>query len=666
LVPGGWFGAFGVANPGFGGLAQNPEEETGDTMCGICGFNWCDKDLVETMAGAIAHRGPDQEGSYADENVSLAHRRLSIIDLSEKGTQPMTNEDGSLWLVFNGEIYNFPSLRARLADRGHRFSSNTDTEVILHAYEEYGPNCVDHLSGMFAFAIWDRRRRELFLARDRIGIKPLYYYHKNGRFIFASEIKAILCCPDVSRELDPLALYYYLAYEFVPAPLTMFRDIKKLQPGHTLTLRDGQLYDKEYWDLTFHHEPKPESYYRDRLLELLENAVRSHLISDVPLGVFLSGGLDSSTVVALMHRILGEGVSTFSLGYEDPTFSELEYARQVARYFNTNHSEIIIEPLTHEDIETAAWHLDEPMTDLSTIPFYMISRRAREDVKVCLSGEGGDELFAGYDRFKASRVDRYFSLVPEPIRRHLIAPLVRALPDQPSKKGAINMLKRFIDGAMLPKEGGHIRWQCFGSPEQDAALFKPEFIEAVRPDLFAPIRYYMEKCSSESRLDREIYTDIRGVMPDSVLMKVDKMSMAHALEVRVPFLDYEFVEFTATIPPHLKLRRFTTKAVFREAIDPILPPGIAWRKKQGYSLPIKNWLREEMRDYMVETLSCSPVIKQHLRMEYVNTLIAQHLARTHNHNHILWSLINVAVWHRLFVEEKKTGRSAVVAAASGG
>ena len=634
-------------------------------MCGICGFSWPDEALIERMSSQIAHRGPDQQGVYVDQHVSLGHRRLSIIDLSPKGIQPMTNEDRSLWVVFNGEIYNFPSLRARLIDRGHVFSSNADTEVILHAYEEFGRNCVDHLSGMFAFAIWDTKRKELFLARDRIGIKPLYYSFRNGRLSFASEIKALLCDPTMSRELEPLALYYYLAYEYVPAPLTMFRDIRKLLPGHTLTFRGGDLVDHEYWDLQFHHEPKPEAYYRDRLMELLEHAVRTHLISDVPLGVFLSGGLDSSTVVALMSKIMGGGVSTFSLGYEDPTFSELEYARTVARHFETNHSEIIIQPITTEDLETTAWHLDEPMTDLSTIPFYMISRRARQDVKVCLSGEGGDELFAGYDRFKASRAERYFSLIPGPIRRKLIAPMVRMLPDQPSKKGAINMLKRFIDGAMLPKEGEHLRWQCFGSPEQDGLLYRPEFLEAVRPDLFGPLRRYFERCASQGRLDRELYTDIRAVMPDSVLMKVDKMSMAHALEVRVPFLDYEFVEFTATIPPHLKLRRFTTKAVFRKAIDDLLPDGIAWRRKQGYSLPIKNWLREEMRDYMIEVLNCSPVLKQHLNMEHVNRLIQQHLARTHNHNHILWSLINVAIWHRLFVEEGPTAGRLLEPAAVG-
>ncbi|WP_089717678.1 asparagine synthase (glutamine-hydrolyzing) [Candidatus Entotheonella palauensis] len=423
-------------------------------MCGIAGFSWQDEALAGKMSQTLAHRGPDQYGVYTDAWVSLGHRRLSIIDLREHGRQPMSNEDGTVWVTYNGEIYNFPELRQTLEAKGHVFRSRTDTEVIVHAYEEYGPACVEKFNGMFAFAIWDQNQRELFLARDRLGIKPLYYYWNRNQFVFASEIKAILQAPEVEREVNPQAVYHYVGYEFVPAPDTMFRHVHKLPPGHYLRFKNGQVTVQRYWDMTFQTENLSPRDYAEHMRELLTEAVRKRLISDVPLGVFLSGGLDSSTIVALMSHCGVEPIKTFSLGYEDETFSELDYARVVAKQFNTEHRELIVEPVTPELIEKAVWQLDEPMTDLSSVPFYLICQRAREHVTVCLSGEGGDESLVGYDRFKASKAHASYALLPDWIRRGIVAPLVRALPDQPQKKARSILSNGLLKAGSYRKKAG--------------------------------------------------------------------------------------------------------------------------------------------------------------------------------------------------------------------
>ena len=619
-------------------------------MCGIAGFSWNNSELIMKMIGCIAHRGPDQHGVYTNDSISLGHRRLSIIDLSEHGRQPMSNEDGTVWVTYNGEIYNFRELRETLEAKGHTFRSRTDTEVIVHAYEEYGPECVQRFNGMFAFALWDDNKKELILVRDRLGIKPLYYYLNGGKLIFASEIKAILQAPDVEPKINPQALYYYIGYEFVPSPNTILRHISKLLPGHYLSYKNGKVELTEYWDTQFRSEDHLPDYYETKIRDLLTDSVRKRLVSDVPLGVFLSGGLDSSAVVALMSRCGVEPIQTFSLGYEDTTFSELDYARIIAKRFNTQHRELIIDPVTPELIEEAVWHLDEPMTDLSTIPFYLICKKAREYVTVCLSGEGGDEVLVGYDRFKASKANAYYNLLPDWIRRKGIAPLVNALPDQPQKKGLFNIMRRFVQGGLLPDEAGHMRWQYFGRPEYDNDLFTKEILSEISTLPFEPIQRHVKRCNSNNRLDREIYVDLKFTMPDSVLMKVDKMSMAHALEVRVPFLDYRFVELCATIPGNLKLKGFTTKAIFRSAMKGIVPDEILYRGKQGYSLPIKNWLRQELREYMIELLTSSPLMKDVFNINYIHRLIREHLEYRQNHNHILWALINLAIWHQIFVE----------------
>lgn len=625
-------------------------------MCGIAGITWKDTELVDRMVANLRHRGPDQHGVYIDEFVTLGHARLSILDLSERGRQPMSNEDGTVWVTHNGEIYNFKEVRRDLVKAGHEFRSATDSEVIVHAYEEYGPKCVDRFNGMFAFAIWDRTKKQLLLARDRLGIKPLYYSMLNRgdqRLVFASEIKAILECPDVDRSIDLQSLYQYMGYEFIAAPATVFASIQKLPPAHLLVWKAGELPRVErYWDLHIQSVPRTRKAHEEELRQHLQEAVRKRLVSDVPVGVCLSGGIDSSALVAMMSRCGVDPIETFSLHYEDETFSEIDYARYVAKQFNTQHHEIRIDPITPEVIETAVWHLDEPMTDLSAVPLYLLSKKIREHVTVCLSGEGGDELLAGYDRFKASKIHQYYSYVPHWIRTRLVGEAVSRLRDRQQKKGAVNLLKRFIEGGLLPDEGGHMRWQYFGSQQMEDGLFSEEVRRAIDCDPFAPVRAVLADAVCDDRLAHEAYVDICMTMPNSLLMKVDKLAMAHALEMRVPFLDHEFVELCGTIPSRLKLNGLTTKAVFRSAMKGILPDHIRRRGKQGYSLPIKNWLRNQLRDYMIDLFDSSPIVNDLFNPRYIQRLVTEHLEHKANHNHILWALINVAIWHRLFIEAR--------------
>ena len=621
-------------------------------MCGICGFNWKDEELIKRMNDQIVHRGPDQDGIYCGDEVSLGHRRLSIIDLSEHGRQPMYNEDRNVCLVFNGEIYNFQELREILLRKGHTFSSNSDSEVIIHAYEEYGTGVLDKLRGMFAFALYDLKEKTLLLARDRIGIKPLYYYHKKGneKLVFASEIKAIIEDKSIERKLSHQALYDYIGFEFVPAPATMFQDIYKIPAGHYLICRNGEITIKQYWDLDFTPEEPVLSYDEsvEKLRELLDHAVESHLVSDVPLGVFLSGGLDSSTIVAMMRRHISGPLKTFTIGYEDKSFSELDYAAQVAEYFDTDHQVLMLDDIKPEYVEKTLYHLDEPMTDLSTVPLYLLCKQAREHVTVCLSGEGADESFAGYDRFKASKMNLLFRVMPDTVRKQIIGRMVAMLPDQSQKKGAINMLKRFVEGANLPPEGHHLRWQYFANENQNNQLFNDQFKVQALFDPFRTVREYSKRCNASDRINKEIYLDMRYMMTDSVLMKVDKMSMASSLEVRVPLLDHVLVEFLASLPGDWKLKGLKTKYIFRSALNGLLPDNIVNRGKQGYSLPVKHLLRGDMKEYMVTLLNESPIIRENMHLGFVNRLIKEHSDMVHNHNHVLWALINIAIWHNRF------------------
>jgi asparagine synthase (glutamine-hydrolysing) len=602
------------------------------------------------MAARIAHRGPDQSGIYDDEEVTLGHQRLSIVDLSERGRQPMANADGSIVVVYNGEIYNFLEVRREMEGLGYTFRSDCDTEVIVQAYAAWGSACVERFNGMFAFAVWDARNAELFLARDRIGIKPLYYsfFEESGHLAFASEIKALIECPKLRRTISPESVYQYIGFEFVPAPNTIFKHVHKLPPAHCLRWKRGEKVRVErYWRLKVRAGRHTRQEYEQMMREFLERSVRRQLMADVPLGVFLSGGLDSSAIVSMMSKLGVDPLDTFSLHYEDASFSELEYAKYVAEQFNCRHHVIKIDPITPEMIATCCWHLDEPMTDLSAMPFYLLCKKVRQHVTVCLSGEGGDELLCGYDRFKASKLNRYYSIIPAPLRRNLIDRFVEGLADRPQKKGVVNMLKRFIDGDMLPEEGRHMRWQYFCTPRMQRSLFHGRVRQMMSFDPFAPIRDLLDGADCEDSISEEIYIDMCMTMPESLLMKADKMSMAHALEVRVPFLDHEFVEFCCTIPSGMKLEGLKTKAIFRSAMAGILPDHIRMRGKQGYSLPIKNWLRGELRDYMEESFASSEIIGEYFDPAFIRSLIAEHMQMKANHNHVLWALLNLTVWHKL-------------------
>ncbi|MGA0368014.1 MAG: asparagine synthase (glutamine-hydrolyzing) [Kiritimatiellia bacterium] len=621
-------------------------------MCGICGFTWRNEELVTNMTRVLAHRGPDQDGVYTDDHISLGHRRLSIIDLTDLGRQPIFNEDGTVAVVFNGEIYNFQEVRKDLESKGHVFRGHSDSETIVHAFEEYGKECMKHFQGMFAFAAWDSRTQDLLLVRDRIGIKPLYYTVLDGQLMFGSEIKALLEHPGCPRKFNKQALYHYLGYEFVPAPMTMFEGIQKLPAGHYLHWKNGEMSIESWWDLNY---PDPSDLCDPQevvecLREQLEEAVRSRLVSDVPLGAFLSGGLDSSAIVAMMRKHISGPLRTFTIGYEDKSFSELDYAKTVSDVFGTEHKVLMINEMTAERIEKSIWHFDEPMTDLSSIPLMLLCEEAKKDVSVILSGEGGDEIFAGYDRFRASRLDSYYRCIPRILREKMVTPLILALPDQAQKKGAINMLKRFVEGSMLPGEAEQLRWQFFSSPAMEEGLYSASFLDEIERDAFAPLRAVRSRCRTADRVNAELYADTRFMMVDSVLMKVDKMSMSTGLEVRVPFLDYRLVEQMARVPGDLKLKGLKTKYIFRKAMEGMLPEEIIYRKKQGYSLPVKNLLRTQLKDYMTELLQDSPVIRENTNADYIQKLISEHLSMKHNHNHVLWGLIHTAIWHRRFLE----------------
>ncbi|PID41272.1 MAG: asparagine synthase (glutamine-hydrolyzing) [Proteobacteria bacterium] len=619
-------------------------------MCGICGFNWKDEALARKMAAQIVHRGPDHQGIYLSDEMSFAFRRLSIIDLSDNGNQPMFNGDGSVVLVFNGEIYNFQELRHELQQDGYHFRSNADSEVIVHGYEKWGDGILEKLRGMFALAIWDAPRKRLLLARDRIGIKPLYYSFQNGNLLFGSEIKSLLESSRIERKINYQALYDYLGFEFVPAPETMFAGINKLPAGCSLVYEQGRISVNRYWDLYFHPGGTPPRFEEavEEFRHHLDFAVKSHLVSDVPLGVFLSGGLDSSCIVALMRRHINGPLRTFTIGYEDRSYSELDYAQIVADHCQTEHHVLMLDSLTPEYVEQTLWHLDEPMTDLSTVPLYLLCKQAKEHVTVCLSGEGADESLAGYDRFKAARMNSFFRLIPGAIHRQLIGRAVNLLPDQPQKKGVINMLKRFVEGANLDPSGGHLRWQYFLTRDLERQLFSEETAARMEMDPFRQVKRYHECCDAGDEINRQIYLDMRYMMADSVLMKVDRMSMASSLEIRVPLLDHVLVEFLASLPGSWKLKGMETKHIFRAALEGLLPDKVVHRGKQGYSLPVKHLLREELKPYMISLLNDSRVIRDHFDSSAVNGLITEHCAGTANHNHMLWALMNVAIWHNRF------------------
>ncbi len=632
-------------------------------MCGIAGILGIgvgyrvDPSELRRMCDVIRHRGPDDDGYHVEQPIGLGMRRLSIIDIAG-GHQPMSNEAGTLWVVFNGEIYNFRELRTELEAMGHRFQSHSDTEVILHGYEQWGEEFVKRLRGMFGIALWDAGEKKLLLVRDWVGIKPLHWYLDDEKLVFGSEIKSLLACRGVSREIDREALDRYLTYEYIPAPSSIFQRIRKLPPGHLLVWQHGDATVRSYWDFPVAPEPDGkdrigEEEYARELLGLLRESVRLQMVSDVPLGAFLSGGIDSSSVVALMSEFSDRPVKTFSIGFKEQSYDELAYARLVAERFGTEHHEFILTPQITELTDHLMGFLDEPLGDFSIFPTYLVSKMARSHVTVALSGDGGDELFAGYDTYIADRFARRLETLPAVLRERLLPGILGLVPPTKKKKGAINIAKRFVQGAALPPELMHTRWMTFLAAREKRQLYTPALREALRGSVTEG--FILEHGRAKhfpDALTAAQYVDLKTYLPENILTKVDRMSMAVSLEARVPVLDHKIVEFAFRLPAHLRLKGRTTKYLLKKAVAPLLPPQILAKKKQGFSIPIKNWLTGELRPLMTDLLDAGRVRRRGwFEPAEVRKLVDEHLAGRENHSHRLWSMMVFELWQQRFAGE---------------
>jgi asparagine synthase (glutamine-hydrolysing) len=630
-------------------------------MCGICGMvgrGPVEPGTLARMTWALRHRGPDDEGFHVEEHddgtaVGLGFRRLSIIDPAG-GHQPIANEDGSVWLIFNGEIYNYRELREELEARGHRFATQADTEVIVHLYEERGSACVERLNGMFAFALWDGNRRELLLVRDRFGKKPLYYAEVEGRLLFASELKSLLEHPLVQRDLDFEALARYLALEYVPAPYSIISGVQKLPGGHTLSWRHGRASVARYWELTFADDD--EGYADDEYVEefrlLFREAVRRRLVSDVPLGAFLSGGVDSSSIVAMMVDALPPGaVKTFSIGFEESSFDESDHARRVASYFGTEHHERVFTSGVMLDLLPAVFDvLDEPFGDASVLPTYLLSRFTRDSVTVALGGDGGDELLAGYPTFVADRLARLYR-IPRIVNENVVVPLVERLPSSTANFSIDFRLKRFVRAAAAPEDERHATWLGSFTVEEQSALLK-------RPtgDALSEQRHAYAGSKGLDSLQRLISLYATTYLQDDILVKVDRASMACSLEVRAPFLDLDLVEFLGRVPSRLKLRRLDTKHLLKRAMADVLPRGIANRPKKGFGIPVAKWFRHDLREALEDELSSERLRRQGIfQPAEVQRLLREHISGSRDHRKSLWTLFAFQLWHRRWLEHGGVG-----------
>jgi asparagine synthase (glutamine-hydrolysing) len=626
-------------------------------MCGIAGVVGSlrtEPATLRRMTDRLQHRGPDGEGTFWADDVGLAMRRLAIIDLST-GDQPIFNEDRTVCVVYNGEIYNFLELRSELEARGHRFETHGDTEVIVHAYEEFGPECVARLWGMFALAVWDSRRRLLLLARDRLGKKPLVYYADpvSGGMAFASELQSLLAHPDVPREVQPSAIDDYLTYLYVPAPTTAYRDIRKLPPGHRLVWQAGRISVEAYWQVRFGEKRAVrESEAVEEFGALLRDAVRRRLIADVPLGAFLSGGMDSSSIVAEMAEVSSAPVKTFSIGFGERDFDELRYARQVAQRFGTDHHELVVEPRALEVLPTLVRHYGEPYGDSSAIPTYYVAQMTRQHVTVALNGDGGDELLAGYERHWAARVAARYDTIPGFVRHGLIRPLIPLVPEPRQRRALLRRAKRFMAAAHLPVFDRYLHWVGACTPEQKAWLYTPEFVEELHGNDSG--RWLREALAAEPRLDpvdAVLRADTLLYLPEDLLAKVDIASMANSLEARSPFLDHRLVEFCAGLPSSLKLRGRTSKWLLRSLMRDRLPPEILTRSKMGFGVPVGEWLRGDLRPLLEDTLFSPRALQRgYFRPEAVRGLVDEHLSGRADRTSLIWALLMLELWQRERIE----------------
>jgi asparagine synthase (glutamine-hydrolysing) len=628
-------------------------------MCGIAGIvrrggQQVDEGVLASMCEAIRHRGPDDDGFYIKGAVGLSMRRLAIIDLAH-GQQPISNEDGTVWIVFNGEIYNYRSLRAQLEKLGHRFHTDSDTEAIVHAYEQYGADCAKHLRGMFAFAIWDERKEELLLARDRVGKKPLLYsLTRTGQLIFGSEFSALLAHPDVSRDVDETALHHYLTFMCVPAPLTAYSAIRKLEPGHTLRYtRDGEIKIERYWEPDFNHKEKwTEEEAGERAVEVLRDAVRVRLMSEVPLGAFLSGGVDSSAVVALMSQESSDPVKTFSIGFEEQDFSELHHARRVAEHIGAEHHEFIVRPDAMEVLPTLVEHYGEPYADSSASPPYYVSRETRRHVTVALNGDGGDECFAGYERYAAMRLAETYRRVPASLREGFIRQAINLLPTSETHRSRLRDMKRFASAASLPAVERYLRWISVFDTDAKDSLYTTEFRERMRAHRAAEfVAPWFARANGAGVVDASLLADTMTYLPNDLLVKVDIASMANSLEARSPFLDHHVIEFAASLPESLKLRGRTTKYLLKKVLRKLLPAENLDRRKQGFGVPIGHWFRGAMQPFLRETLLSEKHLRRNrFKPDAVRRLVEEHTTGARDHSHRLWTLLMLELWFNRFID----------------
>lgn len=627
-------------------------------MCGICGKAAIDNGhsvhsvVVKRMMDALYHRGPDEEGIYVDDRAVLGHRRLSIIDLNT-GHQPISNEDRTIWVVYNGEIYNFRELKEQLAKNGHVFSTNTDTEVIVHLYEQYGEECVSRLRGMFAFALWDQRKKRLFLARDRVGIKPLYYVLTSDSLIFASEIKALLVDPSVRREVDPEVIDTFLTYLYAPGSDTLIRGIKRVPPGHYLILENGKVTLNQYWDLNFESDHRNGNYKlaAEELTDLLRKTVQDHMISDVPVGILLSGGVDSTGVLSFVVEQTAHDVKTFTIGFNDEHFAdERVYARIAAQRFGSEHHEMTITPQDFlEFLPRYVWHMEEPVCEPPAVALYYVSKMAREHVKVLLSGEGGDEAFGGYQNYRnmlwLERLKQMGQTWQSVGKRIL------------SECGRVRCLRRFekysfmmnapLEDYYYSRTAGPFSFFNRSKPK----LYSKEFGQKMRngcstkyvQDLFAHM-------AGEPALNKMLYVDTKTWLPDDLLLKADKITMANSLELRVPLLDHRLLEFAAGLPASYKVRNFTTKYILKRALDGRIPKEIVNRKKTGFPVPVESWFKNELRDFVCGILTDRRTLERgYFDKSFLQALINDG-SRSGDHVPEMFCLLTLELWHRRFID----------------
>jgi len=621
-------------------------------MCGIAGYLNLDNskilshEILARMMDAIIHRGPDESGEYVKGPLALGHRRLSIIDLAT-GRQPMASEDGRLTIIYNGEIYNFLELKEELEKKGHKFVTHSDTEVILHAYEEYGVDLLSKLNGMFSFALWDESEKRLFLARDRFGKKPLYYAVFGSQFIFGSELKAILEHPAVHREIDRDALRQYLAYEYIPAPKSIFKNIYKLEEGSYMIVQNGNILPaRRYWDLDIAHSKGfSVEDAKSKLYTLLKDAVKRRLISDVPLGVFLSGGIDSSTVVALMAELMDpKDIKTFSIGFSEKSFDESSDARAVASYFGTDHHEEVVGPETMLSVLPKITDmLDEPFADSSIIPTYLVSRFTRKTVTVALGGDGGDELFLGYPSFLAHKMHNQTAFIPAPLKRLLLNCAGAMIPHSDRYMSLSCKVKRFARGLGFPEDIRHQVWIGAITPQEQNHLFAEK---GVSNDIYARTAELYKKVRSLDPLDRAIYLYIHTYLTGDILTKVDRASMATSLEVRAPFLDVNVAEFAATIPPEYKLKGSTTKWILKEAFKDKLPLETINKRKQGFAVPVAKWLREDLKEIFLDTIAPEKIRREGIfDPKAITSLKNRFFANKEDMRKEIWALFVFEKWY---------------------